>query len=176
MSKVTKPTQKQLRAQLKKDPAGTAEALLDHLEEIDYVEGAENSLEITIDSGASENVMGSSMAPSIPTSTSPGSRAGVEYLAANGAKMRNQGEKLVPVVTKDGFKCDLKMQVTDVKRPLMSVARICDAAHRVTFGSEGGTIESLDGKCKVPFDRVHNVYRLRVRIAEDVAGFHRQGR
>ena len=81
---------------------------------------------------------------------------------------------MVPLVTKDGVQCDLKMQITDVKRPLMSVARICDAGHRVTFDSNGGVIESLDGRVKVPFSRMNNVYRLCVHV-DDQKHFQRQG-
>ena len=146
----------------------------DEEEELNYLSSAAHPLEITVDSGASENVMGPSVAPSIPVSASLGSRAGVEYLAANGTTMRNQGEKVVPVVTQDGFQCDLKMQITDVKRPLMSVARICDAGHKVTFDSKGGVIESINGSVKVPFSRVNNVYRLCVQV-DDREHFRRQG-
>ena len=152
----------------------TYKHMLNSVDEINYMSKGMSGLEITVDSGASENVMGPSMAPSIPMSASPGSRAGVEYLAANGATMRNQGEKIVPLVTKDGVQCDLKMQITDVKRPLMSVARICDAGHRVTFDSNGGVIESLDGRVKVPFSRMNNVYRLCVHV-DDQKHFQRQG-
>ena len=150
------------------------EPVRDHVQEINYLSDAGKGLEITVDSGASENVMGPSMAPTIPISTSPGSRAGVEYLAANGTTMRNQGEKIVPVITQNGIMCDLKMQITDVKRPLMSVARICDAGHRITFDSSGGVIESLDSCVKVPFNRVNNVYRLCVQV-DDKEHFQRQG-
>ena len=37
----------------------------------------------------------------------------------------------------EGHKCALKMQVTDVRKPLMSVSKICDAGHKVTFTKDG---------------------------------------
>ena len=45
--------------------------------------------------------------------------------------MANRGEKHTHVLTTEGHKCMLNMQVTDVKKPLMSVARICDAEEGV---------------------------------------------
>ena len=106
--------------------------------EINGMEDNRRKLVLTIDSGASENVIGHSVVPGCPTRPSAGSRAGVSYVAANGMQMPNRGEKRVRVRTKEGCCCELKMQVTDVRKPLMSVSKICDAGHRVTFWSTGG--------------------------------------
>ena len=59
-------------------------------------------------------------------------------MTANGTEMPNRGEQRVRVQTREGAMCMLKMQVTDVRKPLMSVAKICDAGHKVTFSSHGG--------------------------------------
>jgi hypothetical protein len=64
------------------------------------------------------------------------------------------------------------MQVTDVKKPLMSVARICDAGHEVTFSATGGAIKHMKTGQVTSFERVDNVYRLKVALAP---GFARQG-
>jgi hypothetical protein len=81
--------------------------------------------------------------------------------------VKNQGEKHLKVVTQEGQKCTINMQVTDVQKPLMSVSRICDAGRRVVFAKEGGYIENLmDGK-RTTFPRVDNVYRLKVDLAEE---------
>ena len=129
---------------------------------------------ITIDSGASENVINRSTAPQFKVMPSTGSNAGVTYVTASGQEMANEGEKDVKVVTQEGHKCLLKMQVTDVRKPLMSVARICDAGHNVTFTNGGGFIEHVTSGQVTRFDRVDNVYRLRVDLAE--SGFARQGK
>jgi hypothetical protein len=119
---------------------------------------------LTIDSGASENVIGRDCARRFPVKPSAGSIAGVQYMAANGEVMRNEGEKEVKVVTKEGSRCTLKMQVTNVTKPLMSVSRICDAGHRVVFEDKGGYIEHLATKQKTSFQRIDNVYRLKVQV------------
>lgn len=136
----------------------------------------DGKLWITIDSGASENVIGEGMAPQYAVKPSEGSRAGVRYVAANGQTMANKGEKDVKVITEEGHKCMLKMQVTDVKKPLMSVSRICDAGHRVVFTKGGGTIEHEVTGQVTKFGRVDNVYRLKVDMADKVPVFSRQGR
>lgn len=44
-------------------------------------------------------------------------------MAANGTTMAKP--------RREGYGCMLKMQVTDVQRPLISVSRICEAGHQV---------------------------------------------
>ena len=90
--------------------------------------------------------------------------------------MANKGEKDVKVITEEGHKCMLKMQVTDVKKPLMSVSRICDAGHRVVFEANGGSIEHKGTGQITKFDRVDNVYRLKVGMGDKSPVFSRQGR
>ena len=50
---------------------------------------------ITTDSGAAESVIPPGMLQEVLTRPSPGSRAGAHYIAANGGKMPNLGEKHV---------------------------------------------------------------------------------
>ena len=94
-----------------------------------HEKGDPNELTITIDSGASENVISEEFAPLVKVRASQGSREGVRYVTATGQR----GEKHIHVLTTEGHMCMLNMQVTDVKKPLMSVARICDAGHDVVF-------------------------------------------
>ena len=89
--------------------------------------------------------------------------------------MPNRGEKDVKVTTEEGHRCVLKMQVTDVQKPLMSVARICDAGHKGSFTKAGGIIEHEATGQRTKFQRVDNVYRLKVGVAEEKSVFRRQG-
>jgi hypothetical protein len=158
----------------KKYPEGLYFGALDSLElnTVNFTE-AEQEMTITIDSGASENVLGPSMLPTVPVVESEGSKEGVKYVTANGTVMPNRGEQHIHVKTKEGHKCMLNMQVTDVKKPLMSVARICDAGHEVTFSSSGGVIKHVKSGQVTKFDRIDNVYRLKVGLA---SGFARPGK
>ena len=121
-------------------------------------------LDLTIDSGAAEHVIGPKIVPHVPVQTSEGSKKGVHYVAANGTKMVNQGEQVVSATTGSGQRCRFKLQVTDVHRPLMSVSRICDAGHRVVFEANSGYIQSVATGEKVQFRRDNNVYRLGVSV------------
>jgi hypothetical protein len=154
-------------------PEGLNFGALDSLElnTVNFTEGG-HEMTITIDSGASENVIGPNMLPSVPVVESEGSKEGVMYVTANGTVMPNRGEQHVHVTTKEGHKCMLNMQVTDVKKPLMSVARICDAGHEVTFTSGGGMIRHVKTGQVTKFNRVDNVYRLKVDLP---SGFARPG-
>ena len=127
-------------------------------------------VELTIDSGAAEHVVGPKDLPHIPVGPS---RKHIQYTMANGHKTSNRGEQHVMAVTEDGHEIAFKAQVTDVHRPLMSVSRICDKGNRVVFESHGGYIESLTTGEKIQVRRDRNVYRLQVNVPE--SGFTRQG-
>ena len=58
------------------------------------------------------------------------------------------------------------MQVTDVKKPLMSAARICDAGHEVFFQSAGGDFKHTASGQITKFNQVDNVYRWKVSVAQ----------
>ena len=59
-------------------------------------------------------------------------RLGVKYVAANGAKMDNHGQKRIRF-KKEGLGgiSDMLFQVTDVGKPLASVTRILDKRNSV---------------------------------------------
>ena len=138
----------------------------------------ERYMAITVDSGAAENVMPEHLAPSTPLEYSE--EQGTVYTAANGDEMPNRGKKRVQIITKEGQNRLVNMQITDVKRALMSVAKVCDAGHTVTFTKYGGVIENNQSGEKTTFKRENNVYRMRVRLSEEQeleadAGFKRQG-
>ena len=75
------------------------------------------------------------------------------YVLPDGRIITNQGEKHVPVTTKEGAQCLLRMQVTEARKSLMSVSRVCDAGHRVTFEANGGLIEHLQTGQRTKFHR-----------------------
>ena len=139
---------------------------------VDYVHD-DQFVEVTIDSGAGENVMSENMAPRVPVQHSSEQDAGVVYVAANGDTMPNRGKKVLHVVTKEGQSRRMNMQVTDVNKALMSVAKICDAGHTVTFRNDGGTIRNNRSGEVTTFRRENNVYRMKVKL--DDSGFARQG-
>ena len=61
-----------------------------------------NELTITIDYGASENVISEEFAPQLNFRASQGSREGVRYVTANGGTISNRDEKHIHVLTTEG--------------------------------------------------------------------------
>ena len=87
--------------------------------------------------------------------------------------MPNKGQKVVRVKTDEGQLKAMNMQITDVNRALMSVARICDAGHTVVFKSDGGIIRHNNTGEETKFRRENNVYRMTVKLQKP--DFARQG-
>lgn len=65
-------------------------------------------------------------------------RNGTYYLAAGRARLPNMGEKHIRIQTGKGKQCRVRMQVTNVRKPLLSVARMCDENNRVVVERTGG--------------------------------------
>ena len=64
------------------------------------------------------------------------------YEVANGQRIPNLGEKLFVGASHDeGHLRNIKAQVCDVSKPLMSVSRLVKAGHSVVFGPEAAYIE-----------------------------------
>jgi hypothetical protein len=97
-------------------------------------------VDILVDSGAVENVAGPSHMIGYPILESEGSRNDQHYLVADGGRIPNYGEQKVKVVTEEGHLCGLTFQLTDVTRPILSVGKMTDNGHDVTFNKRGGTI------------------------------------
>ena len=91
----------------------------------------------------------------------------------DGRVISNQGEKHVPITTREGAQCLLRMQVTDARTPLMSVSRVCDAGHKVTLEKEGGFIERVATGQRTHFQRKGGIYNLQVNL-DDVSSFPRR--
>ena len=60
--------------------------------------------------------------------------AGVRYEIADGNEIPNLGEKLLPVMTREGTWRSLRAEVADISRPLQSVRSLVKTGHRVVFG------------------------------------------
>ena len=128
-----------------------------------------------MDSGSSDHCISRSAVPEIPIQPSEGSRRGQVYSAAGGKGIPNEGEQQLPLLTEDGASAPLVFQVAEVRKPLCSVARLCDRGNRITFGRGGGVVQNLNnGKC-TRFKRQGSIYALDLWLNPD-APLPRQGR
>ena len=86
------------------------------------------------------------------------SRAGVDYQAANGAPIKNHGERKVKGYTDDWRAIGLSCQVADVRCPLGSVRQMVQAGNAVVFEK---------GKCRIINRETGNV----IPVRESRSGF-----
>ena len=102
------------------------EALEENEKEICSVDDERKRGRITVDSGAAESVWPQDLLPEFETKPSHGSKNGITYVAANGSRMPNMGEKKVTFETTDGLNSSIMFQVTKVKKPLATVSKITE--------------------------------------------------
>ena len=140
---------------------------------------------ITVDSGAAESVMPKAMLGNETLVAGAAKLAGVKYVAANGARMDNHGEKQVRFKCQEGGALNkITFQVTDVAKPLASVSRILDKGNTVVFSrTKGGSYilnEKTGGKIPLVEEKgtfVMNVEYFQPEGAEaqgEMSGFTRQ--
>ena len=147
---------------------------VEKINDLNGVSDEKHFISVTVDSGAGDNVTNKDEAPEYEVETSDHPEKDTAYILPDGRVIRNEGVKNVKVITEEGAKCTVKMQVTDVRKSLMSVSRVCDEGHRVVFEKHGGYIEHLATGQKTQFPRIGGVYVLRLEVAPK-SGFPRQG-
>ena len=114
-----------------------------------------------------------------------GEKVGKGFRAANGAVMQHYGTKLVKFRGKENREkrpSAIKFQVTDVKKPLVSVSRIVEKGHEVKFGpwAEDNFIMNINTGEKMFMRRKGGGYVIDVefllegRCASACSGFPRQ--
>ena len=109
-------------------------------------------------------------------------KAGVRYVAANGARMENYGEKKVRF-KKEGLAGvnSMLFQVTDVGKPLASVAKILDKGNTVIFSRGQGGSYVVNDKIgrRIPLVEEKGTFVMEVEYLEPGAkeeGFAGQGK
>ena len=87
-----------------------------------------------MDSGAAANVMPRRMVKNkYKIRASPGSEAGVHYVAANNGRIPNEGEVDFMFTTTEGHDEELCMQIAEVNKALGSISYLVDRGYRVVF-------------------------------------------
>ena len=105
----------------------------------------------------------------IPIQRTKGSETGEFFRAANGAKIPNEGERLVTMMTQEGIKRDMKFTVCPVTKALGSVSQMCQSGHRVVLNppwdAEGSYIEHLESGDKLWMEQQNGLYVLNTKVA-----------
>ena len=99
---------------------------------------------------------------------------GQVYGAAGGKGIPNEGEQDLSLVTAEGIPAPFTYQVAEVRRPLCSVAKLCDRGNRVMFGQAGGVVQNMKtGRCTA-FRRDGSIYIMDLWL-DNNHPFHRPG-
>eukprot|EP00973_Karenia_brevis_P003725 514899-Karenia_brevis.AAC.1 len=88
-------------------------------------------LTVTVDSGAADSVAPEDQCVGYATRSTAASKAGMNYIAANGKKIPNLGEKVISAVTQEGIETSMRFQICPVTKALGSVSRMTKNGHRV---------------------------------------------
>ena len=119
-------------------------------------------------------------APDYELQSSAGQLEGQHFIGAGGDRIRNLGQKVVPLqvlgAADEQMRC-ATFQVAQVRKPLMAVSASCDAGHFCLFdndgsflivrdSAEGQEIRSLAKRCvdKMALERRNGVYVLPTTI------------
>ena len=95
-------------------------------------------LTLTVDSGASDTVVPPSVCRSAQL-LKTGEKFGIEYEIADGSSIENLGERHCLMKTTEatnGSSMEMRFQVVDVSKALLSVHRMCQQGHSVLFAED----------------------------------------
>ena len=87
---------------------------------------------------------------------------GAHFIAANGTRMKNVGQKKLDFVAKGGVKSNIVFQVTDARKPLASVSKIVAKGNRVVFTPDRSYIENLRTGKKIEMELSNGTYSIDV--------------
>ena len=123
-------------------------------------------IEITIDSGACDTVMPASMCSHISMMTTP--LTGLEYEVANGAGLRNLGERRCLMMTENSSLMKrLAFQCAAVHKPLLSVGMLADFGYECILGKDGGALRDTTTGDSIPLHRRENLYVMKAWVKQD---------
>ena len=92
---------------------------------------------MAVDSGASESVVSEDMLTRVTTVEGYAQKKGVQYEVADGTLIPNLGEKKFVAASDGGVTRQMKAQVCEVNKALLSVHRVAQAGNRVVFSASG---------------------------------------
>ena len=109
---------------------------------VEEVQVSENweKIPVKLDSGAIDWVFTPETAQAFPIEPTRASKAGINYIAANGSKIGNFGQRKIKGFSDENVPLNVAAQVAGVKSNLGSVFRMCPAGNKVVFDEDGSYI------------------------------------
>ena len=128
---------------------------------------------IGVDSGAAASVWPRALCADYPTKQT--NKSGVKYATAgkDNKHLTNEGERTMMLMMGDGSARGAKMQVTDVRKPLMSVADMNDAGQDVHFLAAGQSYAvHRETGLVTTFTRTKNIFEINAEVPPYKSSFH----
>ena len=127
--------------------------------------GGWRTVTAVLDSGAEETVAPPGLLPG-RLESSPMSRAGGRFRAANGTRIPHLGPQVATFTTAEGRSCSLRFQIAGVERPLVSVSQLAKTGHTIELGKDVAVVTHRASGRKLKLPRVGGVYVLRMRVRD----------
>ena len=126
--------------------------------------------EITVDSAADESVCPADWGKHFGLN-SVASDERMQFVNASGGKIQHYGSRRVVVQSVSGENLAMRFQVTDVRKPLLAVSRLCEQGNCVRFGPRASDnyIENVASGQRLQMERRGNSWVIPGKLAE--AGF-----
>ena len=109
--------------------------------------------EVALDSGAVIHVCSPDDCPGYLLEESLGSKHKQMFQMGDGGEIPNLGQKSLNLCDHSGHNVQSIFQIAAVTRPLMSVGRICDEGHEVTFSAAMAVVKDNSGAEICRFER-----------------------
>ena len=126
--------------------------------------------EITVDSAADESVCPTDWGKHFGLSAVANDQR-MQFVNASGGKIQHYGSRRVVVQSVSGENLAMRFQVTDVRKPLLAVSRLCEQGNCVRFGPSASDnyIENVASGQRLQMERRGNSWVIPGKLAE--AGF-----
>ena len=130
-----------------------------------------------VDSCAADHVAPTGMFPDVPIIETEASKNGKTYAAANGGEIKNEGEKVIPFTTNEGFQKKARFQVAKVTKVLLSASKITKAGYEVNLATQNPSIKHKKSGETIYLKEKNGIFVIDMWINTELLGrvFNRQG-
>ena len=100
--------------------------------------------------------------------------SGLHYVAANNARVPNQGQSKLKFMSSEGIVASILFQIAAINKPLVSVSKLIDEGHDVVFKLSGSYILHKESGKKIMLKRERGVFIIDA-YASPTEDFSRRG-
>ena len=148
--------------------------------EVNQIEHGWERIRVQVDSGAIDTVAPKGVAKAFSIKETTMSRRGIGFVAANGTKICNYGERAVAGYTDGGEAVSMRMTCADVQKVLGSVHRMNMGGNRVVLDGDESYMENRKSGKRTPIKYENGQYALYLwvpatgaKVAKNVGGENR---